>query len=85
MKGLCKDLFLSTCSSYFSKLTVAIIKLTIKNVIINISDELKYLTRPIELTGHENPRERQFAQTPNKGLIKLGANRIKGGFHITVY
>jgi len=44
-----------------------------------------YLTRPIELTGHENPRERQFAQTPNKGLIKLGANRIKGGFHITVY
>jgi hypothetical protein len=43
-----------------------------------------YLTRPIELTGHENPRERQFAQTPNKGLIKLGLSHILGGFRITL-
>lgn len=37
------------------------------------------------LASHENPRERQFAQHPNKGLIKLGPSRIRGGFRITLF
>jgi len=37
------------------------------------------------LASHENPRERQFAQPPNKGLIKLGLSRIRGGFRITLF